>query len=60
MAAADYRTAVARLTADGGLPLTGVPEVTTWDPDLAAAMIRAGVAVHEESLLDELLADLAP
>ncbi|WP_232425398.1 TIGR02679 family protein [Pseudofrankia inefficax] len=59
MSAADYRRAVAGLAADVGLPLTGTPEATAWDPDLAAAMIRAGVAVHEESLLDDLLADLA-
>ena len=51
--AADYR----RTT--GGTELTGRPVAATWDPDLAPAMRAAGRAVHEEQVIDDLLADLA-
>ncbi|MCK9514725.1 MAG: TIGR02679 family protein [Ottowia sp.] len=51
-AAADYRPT------DGPL-LQGQPATASWDADLATLMQAAGRAVHEESLLDALLADLA-
>lgn len=38
--------------------LIGEFESTPWDANLEAAMIRAGVAVHEESVVDALAADL--
>jgi uncharacterized protein (TIGR02679 family) len=57
MSAADYRSAAA---ANRGLALTGRPELTPWDPALADAMTELGMAVHEEALLDTLLADLLP
>lgn len=41
------------------LELTGRRVETPWDPELAAAMARTGIAVHEEALLEVLLGDLA-
>lgn len=58
LAAADYTSAVASLPADGRLDLTGRPGPTPWAPDLAATMTRAGIVVHEEAVLAELLKDL--
>jgi uncharacterized protein (TIGR02679 family) len=58
MSAGDYRTAAARIDADHAVILTGTPVPTAWDPDLAAAMSSRGLAVHEEFLLPDLLADL--
>ncbi|UGT60871.1 TIGR02679 family protein [Nocardia asteroides] len=56
MSAADYLAAI-----DSGihrLPLTGQQVPTPWDPELSSTMHRTGLIVHEESLLDVLLADL--
>jgi hypothetical protein len=50
---ADYRAA------RGGRPLQGSPVAAVWDPDLKAAMLAGGRAVHEEEVLDLLLGDLA-
>jgi uncharacterized protein (TIGR02679 family) len=58
MSAADYRKAVADPDADHAVALTGNPVPTAWDPALAAAMSARGLAVHEESVLPDLLADL--
>jgi uncharacterized protein (TIGR02679 family) len=57
MSAADYREAI-REDADH-VKLSGAPQPTPWDPDLAAAMIAAGRAVYEESVASPLVADLA-
>ncbi|MBC7560681.1 MAG: DUF2399 domain-containing protein, partial [Dermatophilaceae bacterium] len=51
MSAADY------LAAPGGGPLTGREVATPWDPALATAMRERGHAVHEERVVDVLLAD---
>lgn len=51
MSAADY------LAAPAGGPLTGREVATPWDPALEAAMRERGSAVHEEQLVDVLLAD---
>ncbi|PRY21309.1 TIGR02679 family protein [Pseudosporangium ferrugineum] len=53
----DYRSAVARAHDHGTprQPLTGRPIPAPWDPDLAAAMTDAGVAIHEEAVLETLL-----
>jgi len=51
---ADYRTA------RGGRPLHGDPVAAVWDPGLQATMLEVGRAVHEEEVLDLLLADLRP
>jgi len=51
MSAADY------LAAPGGGALTGREAATQWDPALAAAMRERGVAVHEEQVVDVLLAE---
>ncbi len=50
--AADY------LAAAGGVALSGEPVEAPWDADLAPAMRQRGLAVHEEQVLDPLLADL--
>jgi uncharacterized protein (TIGR02679 family) len=52
MGAEDY---VAALT-PGRLPLTGASVEPAWDADLGAAMRHHGVAVHEEAVLETLLA----
>ena len=59
MSASDYQNAVARLDRDHAVILTGKPEPTPWDPPLASAMSAHGLAVHEESVIDELVADLS-
>jgi uncharacterized protein (TIGR02679 family) len=55
---ADYCEAVERLPADRRLMLTGRAETTPWDSGLSPAMMAANVAVHEEAIVDLLLADL--
>jgi uncharacterized protein (TIGR02679 family) len=55
---ADYYEAVERLPADRRLMLTGRAETTPWDSGLSPAMTAANVAVHEEAIVDLLLADL--
>ncbi|MBF6301575.1 DUF2399 domain-containing protein [Nocardia amamiensis] len=40
------------------LPLTGAPIPTPWEPELSPTMTRVGMVVHEEAVLDDLLADL--
>jgi uncharacterized protein (TIGR02679 family) len=58
MSVEDYVTAVSDLDANHAIPLTGRPAPTQWDPLLAAAMSKHGLAVHEEFVLADLLADL--
>jgi uncharacterized protein (TIGR02679 family) len=55
---ADYCEAVERLPAGRRLTLTGRAEPTPWDSALSLAMLAANVAVHEEAIVDLLLADL--
>jgi uncharacterized protein (TIGR02679 family) len=55
---ADYCDAVERLPAGRRLALTGRAETTPWDPELGPAMTASNVAVHEEAIVDLLLADL--
>ncbi|MGH9185337.1 MAG: TIGR02679 family protein, partial [Acidimicrobiales bacterium] len=61
MGADDYEDALrdaAPLAAE--LPaLAGPPVAASWEPELTAAMARAGRVVHEELVLDVLRADLA-
>ena len=57
MSAPDYQAAI-REDADH-VKLSGPPQPTGWDPALADAMIAAGRAVYEESVADDLIADLA-
>jgi uncharacterized protein (TIGR02679 family) len=54
----DYLEAAARIPEDHRLALTGRPETTPWDEHLQAVMIATDVAVHEEAIVDLLLADL--
>ena len=54
----DYADAVDRLPAENRLGLSGRAEATPWDEGLCAAMTAADVAVHEETIVDLLLADL--
>jgi uncharacterized protein (TIGR02679 family) len=56
--ASDYLTAIER-GGPGRRPLHGTPATSPWDPDLAEAMQEKGEVVHEEDVLDDLLADLA-
>ncbi|TVP88291.1 MAG: TIGR02679 family protein [Thioalkalivibrio sp.] len=44
---------------DPGPSLDGRPVAASWDSRLAPALEARGTALHEERLLDELLADLA-
>lgn len=53
-----FETADYRAVADRGHPLSGTPVAARWDRDLATAMCAAQVAVEEEHVLDDLLADL--
>jgi uncharacterized protein (TIGR02679 family) len=53
--ASDYRAA----RVDVELPLSGRRRAAAWDAELANAMDRRGVVVHEESVVDTLLSDLA-
>ncbi|MEW1914439.1 DUF2399 domain-containing protein [Kitasatospora sp. NPDC085895] len=61
-AAEDHEQLAAHARDQGspGLPLVGAPVEASWDADLAAAMTVLNVALHEESALDRLVADLAP
>jgi uncharacterized protein (TIGR02679 family) len=58
MSAADYRKAVNGLDPDHAVALTRAEVATPWDPGLTAAMSARGLAVHEESVLADLLSDL--
>jgi uncharacterized protein (TIGR02679 family) len=42
-----------------GPPLEGHPVAAIWDEELASALAARGTALHEEQLLEDLLADLA-
>ena len=53
MGASDYR-----LTTRAGVRLAGDPVNTPWDPGLAEAMRATGYAAYEETVGDQLLADL--
>jgi hypothetical protein len=55
MTARDYQAACP----DTGLPLTGATVPPSWDRQLGRAMERAGLAVHEEAVLDQVLDSLA-
>ncbi len=54
MGASDYR-----LAARPGVGLGGDPVDTPWDPGLRETMLAEGHAVYEETVGDQLLADLA-
>jgi uncharacterized protein (TIGR02679 family) len=58
MSADHYRDALTAARSTDKLPLAGTPGPTPWDPQLAETMSRSGIAIHEEALLDVLLADL--
>lgn len=54
----DYAAARSRVPDGTPLALAGAAQPTPWDPALADAMAAAGVAVHEETIVDLLAADL--
>lgn len=54
----DFLDATTRLPSDHRLALTSRPETPPWDDRLQTAMIATDVAVHEEAIVDLLLADL--
>jgi len=53
----DYLAAASLGRLSLGPPPTGA--VASWAPGLVDAMTEADVAIHEEQVLDDLLADLA-
>ena len=53
MSASDYRSAAA-----AGVSLRGEPVDAPWDPGLREAMRATGYAVYEETVGNQLLADL--
>ena len=56
MGARDYEAAV---SGNGvGVDLSGQPGPTHWEPALCEAMSLGGHAVYEETVADQLLADL--
>jgi uncharacterized protein (TIGR02679 family) len=55
--APDYRRALARGL--GTVALSGRMTSSPWDGELALAMREAGVAVYEEQVVSDLLADMA-
>jgi uncharacterized protein (TIGR02679 family) len=55
---ATYRAAVDRHGIRDLVPLTGRPVKPAWDPPLGEAMTATGVAIHEELLLEEVVATL--
>jgi len=57
MSADDHAAAVQQV-GDGGPALAGEVPTAVWDPQLQAALRRHGQAIHEEQVLDTLLADL--
>lgn len=57
--AAPWRYSAPDYRPDNGPPLVGEPVEAAWDAALATRMRAANVAVHEESQLDTLIADLA-
>jgi uncharacterized protein (TIGR02679 family) len=57
MGAADYRAGL-RDDAEH-VRLTGTPQPTPWDPDLAAAMAAAGRVLFEEHVAEDLVRDLS-
>jgi uncharacterized protein (TIGR02679 family) len=54
----DYLEGIERLPAENRLGLSGRTEATPWDEMLGLAMMAADIAVHEEAIVDILLADL--
>lgn len=58
MGAADYLAALGDPERDARPRLRGAAADSPWDPALAVAMRDRGVVVHEEDVLDRLLADL--
>ncbi|WP_343999160.1 MULTISPECIES: TIGR02679 family protein [Streptomyces] len=55
--AADYRAAATATPL--APPLTGTPATAPWDHELCPALTELGVRIEEETVLDDLLADLA-
>jgi uncharacterized protein (TIGR02679 family) len=53
----DYLEAVDRLPTANHLPLTGRLEPTPWDGELHRVMAATDIAVHEEAVIDLLIAD---
>jgi Protein of unknown function C-terminus (DUF2399) len=58
MLAIDYQNAPATLNAEHAVALIDKPVPSPLDPALASAVTVCGLAVHEESIVDELIADL--
>jgi uncharacterized protein (TIGR02679 family) len=52
MHASDY------LAKGGRLPLVGAPVACDWDEELPRVMVERGTALHEEEVMEDLLADM--
>jgi hypothetical protein len=57
MGAADYLAGVG--ADDEHVRLTGTPQPTPWDPELAQVMTATGRVLYEESVADALITDLS-
>jgi uncharacterized protein (TIGR02679 family) len=57
MRSEDYKEAL-RTAGPEGMALEGEPLDARWDLSLMPAMVRGGVAIHEEAMLDLLIGDL--
>lgn len=53
-----YRRALAQSQSEDRPALIGAPVEASWDPELVSVMVAAGTVVHEEALLDDLVASL--
>lgn len=58
LSARPWRMAADDYIVQGGQPLSGAPVVAEWDAALAPKMQATGLALHEESAVEPLLADL--
>ena len=54
-----WRYATGDFRAESGFSLTGPPVAASWDADLASKMAAAGLGLHEEAVIEDLLLDLA-
>jgi uncharacterized protein (TIGR02679 family) len=53
-----YRRALRESLSGDQLALAGAAIEASWDPELTSAMVASGTAIHEEALLDHLVAFL--
>ena len=59
LSTSDYRRGLHRNGRQKKLPPPASPVATPWDPNLAGTMLEHKVAVEEEAVIEDLLADLS-